>query len=184
MVSRVSFFFKSAVNILFIVVLFCPLAFAIQSEQAIQSEIGQSGLSLPRFVSLKSDRVNVRVGPSQHQYAIAWSYRKQGLPVEIIQEYDNWRRIRDSDGDLGWVNQALLSGKRTVMITPWKKSKNPLQTMRGKPADNAEIIAHIESGVLCKVRQCNGEWCELETGRIHGWLKQDLLWGVYPGEKI
>ena len=83
---------------------------------------GASGLPLPRFVSLKAKSVNVRVGPSI-DYAVAWRYLKSGLPVEIIQEYDNWRRIRDAEGSEGWVNQALLSGDRTAVAAPWMRAK-------------------------------------------------------------
>lgn len=187
MTLRIPFVFKPAVSLLSAALLFCPFAFAGQPEPEVQVEkagIGPSGLALPRFVSLKSNRVNVRVGPDQNKYAIAWSYRRQGLPVEIIQEYDQWRRIRDSDGDLGWVNKALLSGRRTVITSPWQKDKTRFQLMRRKPAPDAGIVAEVEPGVIGRIRQCNGEWCELEMGSSHGWLKQDQLWGVYPGEKI
>jgi len=187
MALRVSFIFRWAVSILSVVILFPSSGNAVQSESKMQVEktdIGPSGLPLPRFASLKSNRVNVRVGPDQSKYAVAWSYRRQGLPVEIIQEYGNWRRIRDSDGDLGWVNQALLSGRRMVVTVPWQKDKNQLQSMRKKPAADAVLIAQVEPGVIGKIRQCNGEWCELEMGKSRGWLKQDQLWGVYPGEKI
>ena len=77
--------------------------------------VGPSGLPVPRFVSLKSGRVNVRVGPGE-DYKIAWVFVKSGLPIEVVQEFDNWRQIRDSDGATGWVFQSLLSGKRTAVV--------------------------------------------------------------------
>src|SRR5690348_10149454 len=82
--------------------------------------LGPSGLPLPRFVSLKSGRVNSRIGPGVN-YAIDWMYLKPGLPMEILQEFDNWRKVRDSDGAEGWINQSLLSGKRTGIAAPWQK---------------------------------------------------------------
>lgn len=185
MITRILLVFGSGISL--VIALYCAHAFSAHYEREIQTaqiSIGPSGLSLPRFVSLKSDRVNVRVGPNQHKYAVAWSYHRQGLPVEIIQEYENWRRIRDSDGDMGWINQALLSSKRTVIITPWEKNEDQLQVMRWKPVDDAEVIAWIEPGVICKVRQCNGKWCKLEIENRNGWMKQNQLWGVYPDEKI
>jgi len=118
-----------------------------------------SGLPLPRFVSLRSGRVNVRIGPDRAVHAIAWTYTRQGLPVEIIEEYDNWRRIRDGDGDGGWVEQAFLSGKRTAMPAPWIESNTLV--LRSRPNETAAIVAELAMGVIGEVRQCNGEWCEL-----------------------
>src|ERR1700752_5184324 len=83
---------------------------------------GQSHLPIPRFVSLKSDRVNVRKGPSTDQ-AIVWVFSRAGLPVEIIAESDNWRRVRDSEGADGWVFHSLLSARRTALVTPWSKGE-------------------------------------------------------------
>src|ERR1700743_961106 len=79
-----------------------------------------SGLPVPRYVSLKSDRVNLREGPSK-DHQTSWVFQRAGLPVEITAESDNWRRIRDSEGTEGWVLQSLLSGRRTVLVAPWKK---------------------------------------------------------------
>ena len=87
-----------------------------------QATKGPTGLPLPRFVSLKSRKVNLRVGPGQ-DYATSWLYLKPGLPVEIIQEYDNWRRIRDADGTEGWVFHSLLSGERSAIAAPWMLNK-------------------------------------------------------------
>ena len=84
--------------------------------------VGASGLPLPRFVSLKSGRVNARIGPGIN-YAVSWLYSRPGLPMEIIQEYDNWRKVRDLDGAEGWINQSLLTGKRTAIAAPWQRGK-------------------------------------------------------------
>ena len=105
---------------------------------------GASGLPLPRFVSLKSRRVNIRVGPST-DYAVSWMYMKEGLPVEIIQEYDNWRRIRDAEGTEGWVNQALLSGERTAVAAPWMRGKGQdvFVNVRRDPQSSAQLLAKL-----------------------------------------
>ncbi|PRD44481.1 hypothetical protein C5748_06320 [Phyllobacterium phragmitis] len=144
--------------------------------------VGPSGLPLPRFVSLKPSRVNLRIGPGR-QYAVSWLFQKSGLPVEIIQEYDNWRRIRDADGTEGWVYQSLLSGKRTAIVAPWKKDEpNNLLGLYGSPSETAGVVARVQPGVIGSVDECNGEWCHFNINRISGWMKQAELWGAYPGE--
>jgi SH3-like domain-containing protein len=145
--------------------------------------VGPSGLPLPRFVSLKASRVNLRVGPGLN-YAIEWMYLKSGLPMEIIQEYDNWRRVRDADGTEGWINQSLLSGKRTAIVAPWQRGKPALVTLRADAAEDARIVAEIEPGVIGTIGICNGDWCQMDFGAARGWLKQSVVWGAYPGETI
>ena len=144
---------------------------------------GPSGLPLPRFVSLKSSRVNMRVGPGVN-YAVDWMYLKSGLPMEIIQEYDNWRKVRDADGAEGWINQALLSGRRTGIAAPWFKGKEAALSLLSEPQESSQAVAELEPGAIGTIKSCNGEWCEMEFGRYTGWISQSLIWGAYPGETI
>lgn len=144
---------------------------------------GPSGLPLPRFVSLKSGRVNSRIGPGVN-YPVDWLYLKSGLPMEIIQEYDNWRRVRDSDGAEGWINQSLLSGKRTGIAAPWQRGKEVELRLLEEPETDAQAIAVLEPGVIGKIDQCNGDWCEMTFDGHTGWISQALIWGAYPGETI
>jgi SH3-like domain-containing protein len=148
-----------------------------------QAAKGPSGLPLPRFVTLKSKRVNLRIGPSS-DYAVSWLYLRQGLPVEIIQEYDNWRRVRDSDGTEGWVNQSLLSGQRSALAAPWMKGKgkNIYVNMRRDPQPSSSIIAKLEPGVMMHIRECTGDWCFVNADSSEGWVAQSEIWGAYPGE--
>ncbi len=150
-----------------------------------QAAKGPSGLPLPRFVTLKSKRVNLRVGPSA-DYAVSWLYLRQGLPVEIIQEYDNWRRVRDSDGTEGWVNQSLLSGQRSALAAPWMKGKGNGKAiyvnMRRDPQPSSSIVAKLEPGVMMNIRECTGDWCLATTDGSEGWVAQSEIWGAYPGE--
>lgn len=150
-----------------------------QTTGAIQR--GQSGLPLPRFVSLKSSRVNLRIGPGR-DYAVDWLYLKPGLPLEIIQEYDNWRRVRDSEGTEGWIYQSLLSGRRTGMATPWNKGKEATVALLAEPEKEARTVAVIEPGAVGRIHLCNGDWCEMTFAGHKGWVKQALVWGAYPGE--
>ena len=143
--------------------------------------VGPSGLPLPRFVSLKAGRVNLRIGPGRN-YSVDWMYMKSGLPVEIVQEYDNWRRVRDSEGTEGWINQSLLSGKRTALAAPWQRGKNTLVALYANPSSESRLVAEIEPGVMGTIRSCNGEWCRMDFGGARGWISQAHVWGVYPGE--
>ncbi|CAN7542800.1 SH3 domain-containing protein [Rhizobium sp. T1470] len=148
-----------------------------------QAAKGPSGLPLPRFVTLKSKRVNLRIGPGT-DYAASWMYLKAGLPVEIIQEYDNWRQIRDADGTEGWVNQSLLSGSRAAIAAPWMKGKGKsvYVNMRRDALPSASIIAKLEPGVMMNIGECNGDWCFAKSDGAEGWVAQSEIWGAYPGE--
>lgn len=149
--------------------------------------VGPSGLALPRFVSLKSNQVNVRVGPGQ-DYDVAWIFVKGGLPVEVIQEFDNWRRIRDAAGNDGWVFHSLLSGRRTALVTPWAGRAEPLPLYRER-SSGAKLNARLESGVLVNIEECDGEWCRAnlrnaDDQTFRGFVQQDKLWGVYANEEF
>lgn len=151
------------------------------TQTAAPLKIGPSGLPIPRFVSLKADRVNVRRGPSK-SHAIVWVFARQGLPVEIINEFATWRQVRDSEGAEGWVFHSLLSGRRTALVSPWSKAQ-PLP-LRAVPGEGARVVARVEPGVQGAVETCDGTWCRVTIDRFEGWLPQEFLWGVYPGEKI
>jgi SH3-like domain-containing protein len=162
-----------------------PVLIAASMTHARGAEFNQvgpsTGLPLPRYVSLKSDRVNLREGPSK-DHRTTWVFERAGLPVEITAESDNWRRIRDSEGTEGWVLQNLLSGRRTVLVAPWKKDTLPLYA---KASDTSEVVAKLQSGVLGNVRKCDGgSWCSVYGEGFEGYMQQSNLWGVYPNEKI
>ncbi len=144
---------------------------------------GPSGLPLPRFVSLKSGRVNSRIGPGLN-YSVDWLYLKPGLPMEIIQEYDNWRRVRDADGAEGWINQSLLSGRRTAVAAPWHKGKSARIDLLAEPDSGSRPVAILEPGVIGTIKRCTGEWCEMTFDGHSGWIDQSLVWGAYPGEIV
>jgi len=141
----------------------------------------KSGLPVPRFVSLKPDRVNVRGGPTR-DHEVTFVYTRSGLPVVITAESDNWRRIRDWEGSEGWVYHSLLSGRRTAVATP--KDKNQLVPLYDSGDSNAAVIARLQAGVLATVKRCTGNWCRLVGPGFDGWVVQEQLWGVYPNEKV
>jgi SH3-like domain-containing protein len=140
-----------------------------------------SGLPIPRFVSLKSDRVNARSGPNKDQ-DVRWVYTHLGMPVEITAEFENWRRIRDWEGAEGWVYHSLLSGKRMAVVVP--KTKDDLVPLY-ESADVASVVtARLQSGVLGSLKSCNGNWCQFSGKGFDGYIRQERLWGAYPNEKL
>ncbi len=147
-----------------------------------------TGLPVPRYVSLKTDRVNLREGPSK-DHRTAWVFQRAGLPVEIIAEYETWRRIRDAEGTDGWVLHSLLSGRRTALVMPWAKDKEPPIPLLDQPDEKGSTLAQLQPGVIANVKGCSGAWCEImivvERGRdVNGYVRQEKLWGVYPNEKV
>ncbi len=140
-----------------------------------------SGLPVPRFVSLKSDRVNVRAGPNKDQ-DVRWVYTHAGMPVEITAEFENWRRIRDWEGAEGWVYHSLLSGKRMAMVL--SKSKDELVPLYEDADAESTVTARLQSGVLGSLKSCDGTWCQFSGKGFEGYIRQERLWGAYPNEKV
>src|SRR5688572_22232209 len=129
------------------------------------------GLPLPRFVSLRADSVNLRVGPSA-RYPIEWIYVRRDLPVEIIAEFDTWRRIRDPAGTEGWVHSSMLSGRRTAVVTG---DIRPLLRTMEKADVKADLVASLEPGVVVSIERCpqGAGACRVEVDGLDGWLSRD-----------
>ena len=140
-----------------------------------------SGLPIPRYVSLKSDHVNVRAGPTKDN-DVAWVYTRSGLPVEITAEFENWRRVRDSEGAEGWVYHSLLSGRRTAVVT--MKHKDDLASIYDRPDAASAVAARLQAGVIAQVKKCTSNWCRVIGNGFDGWIEQPRLWGVYADEKV
>src|SRR6202162_5572256 len=145
------------------------------------SALTTSGLPVPRYVSLKSDHVNVRAGPTKDN-DVAWVYTRSGLPVEITAEYENWRRVRDSEGAEGWVYHSLLSGRRTAVIT--MKNKDELAPLYESADETSAVSARLSFGVEGKVQGVAAGWCHVSGNGFDGWIEQQRLWGVYADEKV
>lgn len=147
-------------------------------------------LPLPRYASLKTDRVNLREGPSKDHRTL-WVFQRAGLPVEIVAEFETWRRIRDSEGTEGWVLHSLLSGRRTAIVNagPDKGVEKATIPLRAKADDGAEDEARLQSGVIGSVKSCTGAWCRMVVALrskrdVDGYIRQNRLWGVYPNETV
>ncbi|MCB8880642.1 hypothetical protein ACELLULO517_10390 [Acidisoma cellulosilytica] len=151
------------------------------AKPAFNPNIGSSsGLPLPRFVSLRADEVNMRVGPGD-QYPILWVYHRVGLPVEILREYDVWRLVIDSDGTKGWMHEATLVGTRHFVVN----GQQPV-TLYRHSSDGADPAAQLMPGVVGLIERCDppSDWCRVRAGHTGGWLKRSEFWGVLPGEKL
>jgi SH3-like domain-containing protein len=135
--------------------------------------------SQSRFVSLRASEVNMRAGPGE-QYPIAWVYRRPGLPLEVVAEFDVWRRVRDWEGEEGWVHSNMLSTRRTVIIT------DGLQSLREKPDAGSPVVARAEAGVVARLLRCpaRSSWCRIEVNGLRGWTSRLHIWGVHRGETV
>jgi SH3-like domain-containing protein len=151
-------------------------AFAVWATPTLGGD-GESGDKLPRFVSLRSDQVNLRVGPGEN-YPIEWVLTRKEMPVEIIKEFEHWRMIHDWQGTEGWVHERMVSGKRTVAVT------GGIRALHRLPDPASEVVARAEPGVFAHLIECRGAWCRIEAAGISGWLLRSDVWGVYPDELV
>ena len=167
-------------KIILIAVLFFLSGFSVSQPAGAQADniFNNSGLEIPRFVSLRSDKVFVRTGPAL-RYPIKWVYQREGLPVEIIQEFDTWRKIKDRDGEEGWIHQSLLSGKRSALVA------SDLEIfMLKKPDLTVKKVAQVENGGLVTLEKCTPLWCKVKIKSFSGWIERKSLWGVYESEEL
>lgn len=166
---------------IFCIILVCGLAFPslAPADEPVEG-FRTSGLPLPRFVSLRSDKVYVRAGPDW-RYPIKWIFKREKMPVEIVQEFENWRKIRDVDGEEGWIHQSLLSGERTIVV---KNRDSELVPMREGFSGQARMIAKVEPMVVAGIDKCAGDWCRINAGGFRGWVERNFLWGIYEHEEF
>ncbi|WP_455274462.1 SH3 domain-containing protein [Rhizobium herbae] len=142
----------------------------------------ETGLPVPRFVSLKAQSARMRIGPS-FANSVKWLYTAPGLPMEIIEEYGNWRQVRDCDGISGWMHRSLLSARRTAIIGPWKVKSAALYAGASQSSGIAALLA---PRVRLQIRSCKDRWCSVSVSKhkVSGFIDRSHLWGVYPSEVI
>ena len=151
------------------------------TKPADRLHIGSSTcLPIPRFVSLRADAVNLRVGPGD-QYPISWIYHRAGLPVEVLREFDVWRLVVDADGTEGWMHEATLVGARHFIVNGTAEV-----TLFHRPSDDANPAARLMPGVIGVIQRCDmgSAWCRVHVGHVSGWLERSAIWGSFPGEAI
>lgn len=136
----------------------------------------ESGLPLPRFASLRFDEVNLRRGPSgDHQ--ITAVYQRKGLPIEILGEYRDWRRVRDYEGDTGWIKRTQLSAERTAIVL------DAVAPLRRVPAGDGRVVARLSPGLVLELRSCPDSWCSVRVLGYRGYVLRDALWGLSEAEE-
>lgn len=158
------------------IILSLLLTFIISESQAAVIELSPAET---RFVAMRADKVNARSGPNI-RYPIEWIYQQQNYPVEIIAEYEQWRKIKDYDGTVTWVRKNLLTNARYALVT--EPGEN---NVYAKDSINSDIVARAENGVVAKIKRCNQTFCLLNfNDDIEGWMPRNSLYGIKKGEEI
>lgn len=153
-------------------------AFTEAAPQTAARTLGaQTGLPLPRYVSLKTSYGRARRGPSD-SHRVDWVYTRRDLPLRVTGEFEHWRRIEDFEGNGGWVHYALLSGVRTLLVT------QDMAPMRASPREGAAEVARLEAGVVARIMECNPDWCRINAEGTRGWVARSAVWGLEPGEVL
>jgi len=135
----------------------------------------ENNLPLPRFVSLDDVKVYARAGPD-FRFPVEWVFLRKAMPVEVIDQYEDWRRVRDKDGVGGWIHRRMLTGRRSVIVDA------PLANLRVAPEATAPAIARAEEGAQGLLDRCISDWCHVKFASYGGWMKRADLWGVYSDE--
>ncbi|MEX0808477.1 MAG: SH3 domain-containing protein [Dongiaceae bacterium] len=135
-----------------------------------------SGLPVPRFVSLRSNEVNLRTGPGL-THPIEWVYQRKGLPVLVIGEFDTWRQIRDYEGTEGWVHQSMIDGERSFMVIDAQRAAHLT------PQPEAKVAVRMDPGVIGQLLECDAtNWCLVSVQGYRGWVERGEIWGSLDGE--
>jgi SH3-like domain-containing protein len=150
---------------------------ALAAPAAAQDAAASLRPNVPRYVSLKTDEANLRSGPGV-KFPIDWVMKRRNMPVEVLQEFEHWAKVRDWQGTEGWLHKSMLSGRRYAVVT------GQTRMLRQKPEREASPAAQVEAGVVAQILECTGAWCRLDAGGQRGWLTRGEFWGVYPDEAL
>ena len=151
------------------------LGTALSLGKSVWAQSSSNDLPIPRMVSVKAEGVNVRTGPGLN-FAIKWVFNQRNMPVEIIADYENWRKVRDWEGGEGWIFYTALSSKRTVMVVA------PDVIMRRLDDASSPAVARPMPGMVGHIDLCNPDWCFVDIRGYKGWIERDKLWGIYKNE--
>ena len=133
-----------------------------------------STLPVPRFVALKFDEVNARKGPGE-DYDVVWVWHGKGLPVKVVAETSDWRKIQSADGSVAWVNKRLVDGRRTAL-----RYAAGAANLRSDPRDDAKVVAWLQPRAIATLERCEQGWCRLKASGVKGWVRQEEVWGGGP----
>ena len=135
----------------------------------------ETGLPMPRYVSLKTSEGRARRGPAR-THRIDWLFTRRDMPLRVTAEFEHWRRVEDHEGQGGWMHHTLLSGVRTVLVM------RDMVPMRTQPQPGAPELAYLQAGVVARILRCETDWCRLGVDGHRGWVERDALWGLDPHE--
>ncbi len=153
----------------------CLLA-ALYGDSSAKGEVQLKPFQ-PYFLSLRFNETYMRSGPGR-QYPALWVYRRLGMPVQIIGHFDDWRKVRDFQGDVGWMLSNQLQRRRAVIVLL------PEVGLYKEPDTSSVKIARLGKEVVARVQRCNYEWCRLLVGRHEGWTRRGGLWGLAEEETL
>ena len=162
--------FTTLIHFSFLAIVLLLLPFGGQAAE-------NDSLPIPRFVSIKSSEANARTGPNI-RYPIQWVFISKGEPVEILAEFEQWRKIRDKQGDIGWVHKTMLSGRRHITVVGDK-----LNVLYSAPNNTSSPLLRVEPEVRGELISCAKEWCQIEISDTKGWIEKQYLWGIYQNEE-
>jgi SH3-like domain-containing protein len=149
----------------------------VTNAQEIKLTVRGSGLPVPRYVTLKSDEVNLRAGPGL-EYPVLWQYRAPKLPVRVDAEFGIWRKIVDHDGTAGWMHGSVLSLSRMALI------KIDMAKIHNSPDPSSTVIALAERNALMELQTCPKSWCRVKAENVRGWIKRQAVWGLLQTESL
>jgi SH3-like domain-containing protein len=132
----------------------------------------------PYWASISAGKALMRTGPGRN-YPATWLYLRADLPIRVIETYPNWRKVKDPDGATGWMLQRLLSDTRTGLVIG-----ADTQAMHEEAREESKIRFRAEPGVVGRLSKCDGSWCRFNVAGREGYIREDRLWGVEPGETL
>lgn len=138
----------------------------------------QKERATPYWASISAGEAMMRTGPGKN-YPAVWLYKRADLPIKVLEVYPSWRKIQDPDGEKGWMLQRLLSDTRTGLVKPGE-----VRPLYEKADDHSPLRFRVEAGVAGRISKCDGSWCLFDVHGRRGYIREDQLWGVDPGEHI
>jgi SH3-like domain-containing protein len=172
--SKINLVMMSAILTIFSFAMASALFGSVDAQEN-RTSIRGSDLEIPRFVSLKATRVNMRTGAGE-KYPILWEYQRKGLPLKVVGEFEVWRKVIDHDGNEGWMHVRTLSVKRMAVIT------DTTVTVHRRADSEAPIVAIAEKGAIAALEVCRPSWCKIKTAEVTGWLDRKSIWGLLENE--
>lgn len=131
----------------------------------------------PYFASIAAGEARMRSGPGKN-YPTQWVYRRADLPIQVIDIYQDWRKVVDPEGTQGWLQVGLLSDRRTGFVI------EPVVELRASPQAGARVAWRAAAGVVGRLSRCSGGWCYFDVKGRGGYVEQARLWGVTPDEEL